>query len=320
MKALKVTGNKLELTDISRPLANGEVVVRVLKSGICSTDIEIVRGYASFEGVIGHEFVGVVEEAPASPLLVGKRVVGEINAGCGHCGLCRAGDPRHCPNRTVLGIKGRDGAHAQFLKLPAANLFEVPAEISDSEAVFVEPLAAAIGIREQINFTDKTRTAIIGDGKLGLLCALSLANEPGHLILVGKHQEKMRIAEVRGIETVDASDRGKLESGFDVVVEASGSGSGFAAALDLVRPRGEIVLKSTFQGKPTWEAWRVVVDEIAIRGSRCGRFGPALEMLASKKIDVSPLVSDEFALSKGVAAFSRAAEKGALKVLLNAAE
>lgn len=316
MKALKVSDNKLELADTAKPEVEGEALVRVLRSGICGTDLEIVHGYAGFEGIVGHEFVGVVEASPLSSEWVGKRVVGEINAGCGHCELCLARDPRHCPNRTVLGIKGRDGAHAEFLRLPAGNLLEVPAEVSDSEAVFTEPLAAAMGIREQITFYDKTRTAVIGDGKLGLLCVLSLSKEPGNFLLIGKHEEKMRVAEQRGVETVKAADAGKLGGQFDVVIEASGSETGFATALDLVRPRGEIVLKSTFQGKSTWEAWRVVVDEITIHGSRCGRLGPALDMLASKTIDVKPLITDEFRLSKGVEAFSRAAEKGVLKVLL----
>lgn len=316
MKALHVADRKLALREVPTPKANGEALVRVLRSGICNTDLEIVRGYADFEGIVGHEFVGFVERSNERPDLLGKRIVGEINAGCGKCSLCLAGDPRHCPMRTVLGIKGRDGAHAEFLKLPAPNLFEVPDSISDAEAVFTEPLAAALGITEQVGFTSDKRTAVIGDGKLGLLCALSLSMQPGWLMLIGKHKEKMEIAERQGIETLDVSSSRKLASQFDVVIEASGSESGFATALDIVKPRSEIVLKSTFQGRPRWEPWRVVVDEITIRGSRCGRFGPALEMLANKKIDVNSLISEEFTLDRGLQAFERAAQKGVLKVLL----
>jgi threonine dehydrogenase-like Zn-dependent dehydrogenase len=319
MKALKANDGQLELCEIPKPRLAREALVRVLRSGICNTDIEIVKGYAGFKGVIGHEFVGIVEEAPGSAL-VGKRVVGEINAGCGHCPLCMAGDPRHCPDRTVLGIKGRDGAHAEFLRLPAVNLLQVPDDVTDTEAVFVEPLAAAVGIAEGTTFDDETRIAVIGDGKLGLLCALSLSARSQSVVLIGKHKEKLKIAALQGLETVYTVNAGKMGRIFDVVVEASGSPSGFATALDLVRPRGEIVLKSTFQGRPTWEAWRVVVDEITVRGSRCGRFGPALAMLASRAIDVMPLVTDEFTLSKGVEAFRRAPEKGVLKVVLTMSE
>lgn len=296
--------------------SGGEALVRVTRSGICNTDLEIVRGYAGFEGTLGHEFVGVVESAAGSSAIVGKRVVGEINAGCGHCTRCRGGDARHCPDRTVLGIKGRDGAHAEFLSLPVGNLFEVPPEIPDEEAVFVEPLAAAAGIAEQVEIGPEARVAVIGDGKLGLLCAMALGLQSERVTLIGKHTSKLSIARRRGIGAVLADEAEKMRSGFDIVVEASGSESGFATAMELVRPRGKIVLKSTFQGRPTWEAWRVVVDEISIVGSRCGRFAPALELLASKKIRVSDLIEDEFVLRDGVKAFERAAEKGSLKVLL----
>jgi threonine dehydrogenase-like Zn-dependent dehydrogenase len=314
MKALRFEKDGLKLAEITKPIAENEALVRVVKSGICNTDLEIVRGYAGFFGTIGHEFVGVVAESKNAPELVGKRVVGEINAGCGVCERCKSGDSRHCPSRTVLGIIGRDGCHAEFLKLPAKNLSEVPAEVSDEEAVFVEPLAAAFGITEQVEISNNTKIAVIGDGKLGILCVLSLALKSGNVILIGKHKEKLAIAE--NVEGVLLKDVGKL-SKFDVVVEASGSESGFETALDLIKPRGKLVLKSTFSGKPTWEAWRVVVDEITIVGSRCGRFAPALELLKNEKIDVRNLISEEFSLNDGVKAMSRAAEKGVMKVLLN---
>lgn len=303
------------MEEVARPIAEGESLVRVTKSGICNTDIEIVKGYAGFEGTIGHEFVGVVEES-RDPALIGRRVVGEINAGCGICPLCRAGDPRHCPARTVLGIKGRDGAHAEFLRLPDVNLIPVPDAVSDEQAVFAEPLAAAYGITEQVDILPETRVAVIGDGKLGILCALSLGLVSNKVTLIGRHASKLAVAERQGIEGVMSADAAEMTSMFDVVVEASGSETGFATALDLVRPRGKVVLKSTFQGMPTWEAWRVVVDEITIVGSRCGRFEPAVELLAEGKIDVTPLISDDLPLGSGVAAMAEAQKKGVMKVLL----
>jgi threonine dehydrogenase-like Zn-dependent dehydrogenase len=316
MKALRVSDGQTAVADVARPERNGESLVRVLQSGICNTDLEIARGYAGFTGTIGHEFVGVVEESDNASL-VGKRVVGEINAGCGRCELCLAGDPRHCPNRTVLGIHGRDGAHAEFLKLPELNLIEVPANVSDTAAVFVEPLAAAFGIGEQVDFDKSIRTAVVGDGKLGILCARSVSLLTGGVTLIGKHQRKLDIAEKYGNVTgVFTADVAQTREQFDVVVEASGSESGFATALNLVRPRGKVVLKSTFHGQPTWDASKVVVDEITIVGSRCGRFATALELLSQKRIEVEDLVTDQFPLADGVKAMSRAAENGVLKVLL----
>lgn len=316
MKALRSKEGVLSVENVSLPERADEALVRVLASGICNTDLEIVRGYAGFSGTIGHEFVGVVERADDEPELVGKRVVSEINVGCGHCDLCRRGDARHCPERTVLGIVGRDGCHAEFLTLPVRNLIEVPSAIADDEAVFAEPLAAAFGITEQVEIAPDTRVAVIGDGKLGLLCAMALAEKTRDICVIGRHRNKLSIAEDVGIECVTADRAASLGRVFDVVVEASGSESGFASAVDLVKPRGKIVLKSTFHGTPTWPASRIVVDEITIVGSRCGRFHPALDLLAAKNIPVQRLVSDEFSLTDGVAAINRAGEKGVLKVLL----
>jgi threonine dehydrogenase-like Zn-dependent dehydrogenase len=317
MKALRFADNHLKLAEMPVPRAENETLVRVTKSGICNTDLEIVRGYAGFSGTIGHEFVGVVEESLEKPELVGERVVGEINAGCGACDLCAKGDSRHCPNRTVLGIHGRDGAHAEFLSLPAVNLLKVPENVLDEQAIFTEPLAAAYGITEQIEISPDTRVAVIGDGKLGLLCAMSLALKSENVILIGKHREKLSLAAKRNIETVLLSDAPKLNRQFDVAVEASGSETGFATALDLLKPRGKMVLKSTFQGKTNLEMWRVVVDEISIVGSRCGRFAPALELLQSGRIEVSDLISEEFPLARGVEAMQKAGEKGVMKVALS---
>ena len=317
MKALRFDAHQLTLANVPIPDDGNEALVLVTRSGICNTDLEIVRGYAGFQGTIGHEFVGVVEKADDAPHLVGKRVVGEINAGCGVCDNCVASDPRHCPTRTVLGIVGRDGAHAEYLQLPSYNLLEVPDRVSDEQAVFVEPLAAAYGITEQVDLTPETLVAVIGDGKLGLLCAMSLAIKSQNVTLVGKHRAKMVIAEKCGVEAIQLNDlTASMNGRFDVVVEASGSESGFATALDLVRPRGKIVLKSTFHGTPAWQASRVVVNEITIVGSRCGRFAPALDLLASGSINVEGLIAEEFPLADGVAAMERAAKNGVLKVFL----
>src|SRR5213593_1054172 len=242
MIALRYENQKLSLADLAKPTADGEAIVRVTLSGICNTDLEIARGYAGFEGTLGHEFVGVIEELPANVsearaaaiprrrdaltvgfLTRGQRVVGEINAGCGICDLCRSGDPRHCPSRTVLGIVGRDGAHAEFLKLPMVNLLPVPDEIPDEHAVFTEPLAAACGILERAEVSEDTGVGVIGDGKLGLLCTQVLATTGAGVTLIGKHQNKLRIAARRGIETITVEQAKSRTLKFDLVVEASGS-------------------------------------------------------------------------------------------------
>lgn len=317
MLALRYERDEMSVAEVSMRRDEREALVRVVLSGICNTDVEIARGYAGFQGTLGHEFVGVVESAPDDARhLIGRRVVGEINAGCGSCALCAAGDARHCPKRTVLGIHGRDGAHAEFLQLPAANLLIVPDEISDERAVFTEPLAAAIGIAERVSIEAETRIAVIGDGKLGLLCAQALALTGAKLLLIGKHAEKLRIAARRGIETVVVDDARRRVREFDVVVEASGAESGFALALDMLRPRGTLVLKSTFQGRTRIDAARVVVDEISVVGSRCGRFAPALQLLKKRSVDVESLISEQHALLDGVYAMRRATEKGIIKILL----
>jgi threonine dehydrogenase-like Zn-dependent dehydrogenase len=318
MKALRVEKKKLAVREVGKPDAGQEALVRVVLSGICNTDLEIARGYAGFKGTIGHECVGVVEEAPEGSM-VGQRVVGEINAGCGNCELCREGDPRHCRNRTVLGIVGRDGAHAEFLRLPVTNLLPVPDKVVDEHAVFAEPLAAACGIMERVAIKRSHRVAIIGDGKLGLLCAQTMALSGASTLLIGKHAEKLRIAERRGIETTTPKAAAKRKREFDVVVEASGSPSGFVGALELLRPRGTLVLKSTFQGPgkiDEIDQARLVVDEISIVGSRCGRFQPALDLLKKGAIDIDSLISEEYPLTRGVHAMERAGKKGVLKVLL----
>lgn len=316
MQALRYENGRLAVAEVPKPRRAEEAVVRVMFSGICNTDVEIVRGYAGFQGTIGHEFVGTVESAPSGSLAVGQRVVGEINAGCGHCPLCAGGDSRHCPNRTVLGIVGRDGAHAEFLQLPSVNLLPVPDEVPDHRAVFTEPLAAACGVMERATITKDRRVAVIGDGKLGLLCAQVLSLTGAPTLLVGKHAEKLNLAARRGIETATIDIVRKRKREFDVVVEASGAESGFTLALDLLRPRGVLVLKSTFHGATKMDTARIVVDEISVVGSRCGRFGPALDLLRKNAVDVENLISEEYALGDGLRAMQRATEKGVLKVLL----
>jgi threonine dehydrogenase-like Zn-dependent dehydrogenase len=334
MKALRVENQNLSLAEVPRPDLDGEALVRVTLSGICNTDLEIARGYAGFQGTLGHEFVGVIEdvsEARASaralihsnkPSLTvgllkhGQRVVGEINAGCGICDLCFAGDSRHCVARTVLGIVGRDGAHAEFLRLPLVNLLPVPDEVSDQRAVFTEPLAAACGILERTEINENTRVAVVGDGKLGLLCAQVLKTTGAPVTLVGKHRRKLEIAARRGIETIAVDQAEKRGRDFDVTVEASGSPSGFRLALDLLRPRGVLVLKSTFHGTTEIDAAPLVVNEISVIGSRCGRFGPALELLKANAVDVESLISEELPLADGVRAMECAAGAGILKILL----
>jgi threonine dehydrogenase-like Zn-dependent dehydrogenase len=314
MEALRFQEGKLKLDrDIPIPRLAGEALVRVTIAGICNTDLEIVKGYSGFSGTLGHEFVGVVEESPEQSQ-IGRRVVGEINAGCGACDLCRSGDPRHCPQRTVLGIVNRDGAFAEYLTLPPQNLVEVPRAIPDRAAVFVEPLAAACQILEQVEITPARRVIVLGDGKLGQLIARVLAGTGCRLTLVGKHPEKLKLAALAGIES--ALLESGVPSGADVVVEASGTPAGLKLALEMVRPRGSVVLKSTFHGTTDLDTSRVVVDEISIVGSRCGRFTRALELLSRGVGDLGALITGEFPLSMGIEAFRLASSPESLKVLL----
>jgi threonine dehydrogenase-like Zn-dependent dehydrogenase len=316
MRALRIENGTASVADVPAPVAAGEAIVRVTLSGVCNTDLEIARGYAGFRGTVGHEFVGIVEDDGGGGIPNGERVVGEINAGCGVCDRCRRGDARHCPTRTVLGIVGRDGAHAELLRLPAQNLLRVPAGVSDEDAVFVEPLAAACAVLERCPMSAASRVAVIGDGKLGLMCVMALAAHGVKALLVGKHESKLAIARARGIDTATVPEATERRRSFDVVVEASGAASGFDLALTLLEPQGTLVLKSTFHGATPIDAARVVVDEIGVIGSRCGRFAPALALLANGGVDVRSLISDVLPLDAGVEAMRIAAEPGVLKVLL----
>jgi alcohol dehydrogenase len=297
----------------------GEALVRIRLAGICNTDLEITRGYMGFRGVLGHEFVGVVEQAP-DPRWVGKRVVGEINCACGACPTCRAGRPTHCPNRTTVGIAGHDGVIAECAVLPVGNLHEVPEAVSDRQAVFVEPLAAALEITEQAHVRPTERVIVLGDGKLGLLVAQVLSLTGCDLLVLGRHERKLGILARLGIPTLQVHDELDLAAAgvgaADLVVECTGRPGGLAMARQLVRPRGRLVLKSTLHAESALNLTMVVVDEITLIGSRCGPFEPALRLLARRLVDVESLIDSEYPLSESVAAFRRAIIPGALKVLI----
>jgi alcohol dehydrogenase len=286
----------------------GESLVRVLRAGICNTDLEITRGYMGYRGVLGHEFVGIVEDGE----LKGARVVGEINAYDGTCPTCLRGDVTHCPNRTTLGIVNRDGALAEYLILPTRNLHRVPDAISNAQAVFTEPLAAACEIPDRVHVRPTDRVCVIGDGKLGLLCAQVLHLTGCDLLAVGRHADKLMILKRRGIPTT--TDPALIRGTFDVVVDCTGQASGFELARKLLRPRGALVLKSTFHGAQEMPFAPIVIDEISIIGSRCGPFAPALRLLEKNLVDVESMISAEYPLARGVEAFQAAAAPGMLKV------
>jgi threonine dehydrogenase-like Zn-dependent dehydrogenase len=314
VRALVFDGSVARVVDVREPEPlPGEAVVRVALAGVCNTDLEIVRGYMGFRGTLGHELVGVVEAHP-DPSWVGARVTAEINLACGACPLCARGLGRHCPTRTVLGILDKDGCFAEKVTLPAANLHRVPDGVPDGAAVFAEPLAAAFEIVEQVHVDPSARVLVLGDGKLGLLCALVLAEGCADVTLAGRHEAKLAHARARGVRATNVEALASQK--FDVVVEATGHAEGLALALSRVRPRGTIVLKSTFAGAPTVDTAKLVIDEIHLVGSRCGPFSPALRALATKRIDPTPLVSDTFSLADGVLALERARTPGVLKVLI----
>lgn len=317
MRALVIDrGLRLETNYPTPTPPPGEALIRVRRAGVCNTDLELMRGYMNFHGVPGHEFVGVVEAADGREDLIGRRVAGEINAACGACETCRANRPTHCPQRTTLGIDRRDGAFAEYLTLPFENVHPLPDAISDDAAVFVEPLAAACEITDQVRIRPTDRVALIGDGKLGLLGAQVLALTGCELIAVGRHADKLAILERRGISTTTEIDQLATAS-FDILVEATGTPDGFAAARRLVRPRGVIVLKSTYAGQAIpVNLTTLVVDEVTLIGSRCGPFEPAIRLLANKQIDVESLIHARYPLAEGVKAFEHAARKGALKVIV----
>lgn len=308
--------------------AADEALIRVMLAGICSTDLEIVKGYAGgFSGVLGHEFVGVIEAtgAPETADWIGRRVVGTINLGCRHCAVCLGEGPEHCPSRTTLGIHNKDGVFADAVTLPVVNLLAVPEGVADEEAVFTEPLAAALRIREQIRVRPTDRIAVVGPGRLGLLAAQVLALGAGDVTVLGRRPESLDLPALLGLKTGLVEEQS--DNSFDLVVEATGNDAGLAHSLRLVRPLGALVLKSTFHGRAHVDLTKLVVGEITVVGSRCGPFTPALRLLEENAraggslpigsgVQVRPLIDGEYSLRRGMAAFEHAARPGARKILL----
>lgn len=313
MQALWLENQKIDLRHVSRPANPGEALVKVRLAGICGTDLELTRGYYPYTGIPGHEFVGEVVESP-NPAWLGARVVGEINVVCGQCEQCRNGRPTHCENRSVLGIINRHGAFAEYLTLPLENLHRVPDSVSDQAAVFTEPLAAALEIQQQVQIKPTDRVLLVGAGRLGQLIAQTLALTGCDLRVVARHQYQRDLLAARGIRYIEESDVQPWR--WDVVVEATGSPSGFDLARRAVRPRGTFVLKSTYAGDLTLNLSSIVVDELNIIGSRCGPFEPALRLLEKRAVDPTVLIVAEYPLAQGMDAFQAAASPGMLKVLL----
>jgi 2-desacetyl-2-hydroxyethyl bacteriochlorophyllide A dehydrogenase len=314
VKALWLEDRTLSVRDdVPIPSLDGEALIRVRLSGICGTDLELVRGYYPFTGVIGHEFVGEVVESPDASW-VGQRVVGDINASCGTCEACTHCRPTHCDTRTVLGIVGRPGVHAQYTSLPLGNLHRVPDSVSDEAAVFVEPLAAALEILEQVPLRPSDRVLLVGAGRLGQLIAQVLVLTGAQVAVVARHAEQQALLASRGITVIAEKDVPPRT--WDVVVEATGSPAGFDIARSALRPRGTLVLKSTYRGELTLDMSSLVVDEITLVGSRCGPFAPALRLLERGTVDPAGLIAHRFDLAHGAEAMQVAGRSGVMKVLL----
>ena len=322
MKAI-VFDNELKLdNNYKKPVPNkGEALIRVKLAGICNTDYEITKGYMGYVGVLGHEFVGVVEEVNSDKQedlkWVGKRVVAEISWGCDdpNCEWCAKKNYRHCPNRHTIGIWKKDGCMAEYITLPTNILFEVPQNVSDEQAVFVEPLAAACEILEQLHIEPTAKVLVLGDGKLGLTTALTLNAHNLDVLLVGKHQNKLDIAAAQGVKTKLLNDF-TPEKKYDVVVEATGSASGFETSISLTKPRGVLVLKSTVASGKELNLAPIVIDEITVLGSRCGQFAPALRLLENHRIDFTPFISQTYNINDALEAFEANKSKENLKILI----
>lgn len=319
MRAL-VFNNKLELKqNFEKPTPKeNEALIKVKLVGICNTDYEITKGYMGYNGILGHEFVGVVEEINGEDKsLLGKRVVGEINLGCKNCDYCAKGLERHCPNRQTLGIFNKDGCFADYVTLPLSNLLEVNEKINDETAVFVEPLAAALEILEQLHIKPYEKVCVLGDGKLGLITALALNASNVDVTLVGKHKNKLDIAKEQNVKTMLLENLKQEDNkSFDVVVEATGRVSGFETSLSLVKPRGVLVLKSTIATGKELNLAPIVIDEITVLGSRCGQFAPALRLMEKNVIDFSKLVSAKLSFDDAVLGFEKNKENNTIKILL----
>jgi alcohol dehydrogenase len=317
MRALFLADGAVSIRSSPRPKRpEGFALIRLLVGGICNTDLELQRGYYGFRGVPGHEFVGEVVEAD-TPALVGKRVVGEINLACGRCEWCARGLGRHCPRRTVLGIVKHPGAFRDFLTLPEANLHVLPAGLPVERAVFTEPLAAACEILDQVKIPRGGEVAVLGDGKLGLLIAQVLQAHGARVHHFGRHREKLNISRSAGVTTEIARKHLPVAT-YEWTVDATGSSEGLKQASSMTRPRGTVIMKSTVHGLVSINTAPLIVNEITLVGSRCGRFEPALKLLRAGKVSVDNMISAEYPLGDAPAAFARAAEKGAMKVLLRA--
>jgi threonine dehydrogenase-like Zn-dependent dehydrogenase len=318
MLAVHLESGRVRLRKVPLPrVPEGFARIRLLAAGICSTDLELQRGYYGFSGTPGHEFVGEVTDA-ADKSWVGKRVVGEINLACGHCDWCKRGLGRHCPTRTVLGIVKHPGAFREFLTLPIRNLHRVSDSISTEEGVFVEPIAAACEILDQVKIPKGERVAVLGDGKLGLLVSQVLQANGSRVHLFGKHRDKMRLVKSSGV-TSEVIPKKLPRAAWPYVVDATGSAAGLAAAISMCIPRGTVIMKSTVHGLVAIDTAPAIVNEITLVGSRCGRFEAALPLLSSGKVNVGRMISDEFPLDRAPEAFTCAAKKGVLKVLLRPA-
>lgn len=314
MQAVWLENNQISMRDVPQPKKPNEALIKICKAGICSTDLELVKGYYPFTGILGHEFVGEVISASDSTW-VGSRVVGDINAVCGLCEACRNGRPTHCENRTVLGITNRDGIFAEYTTLPLENLHRVPDSVSDEMAVFTEPLAAALEIQEQIQIKPTDRVLIVGAGRLGQLIAQTLALTGCDLHVVARHSLQQNLLTARGIRITSEAEIQPHK--WDIVVEVTGSSAGFNLARKAIRPRGTLVMKSTYKGDVTVNFSSIVVDEINIIGSRCGPFEPALRLMEKREVDPTVLIADEYRLKDALQAFEKAAQPGVLKVLVN---
>jgi threonine dehydrogenase-like Zn-dependent dehydrogenase len=313
MEAVWLENNQIKLADVQQPNRPDEALIRIRKAGICSTDLELVKGYYPYTGILGHEFVGEVVNAPDTSW-IGQRVVGDINAVCGKCEACLNGRPTHCENRTALGIVNRDGVFAEYTSLPLENLHRVPDSVPDEMAVFTEPLAAALEIQQQIQIRPTDRVLLVGAGRLGQLIAQTLALTGCDLRVVARHSYQQEILSARNIGLI--TEENIQPRKWDIVVEATGSSDGFNLARRAIRPRGTMVLKSTYKGDMNVNFSSIVVDEINLIGSRCGPFEPALRLLEKREVDPRVLISDQYKLQDALKAFEKAAQPGVLKVLL----
>ncbi len=317
MKAVIFDETLKYVEDYEKPTPKqGEALIKVTYGGVCNTDKEITKGYMGYKGILGHEFTGVVEEInDEDKTLLGKRVVGEINLGCKNCEWCAKDLERHCPNRSTLGILAKDGCFAEYVTLPLSNLIEIPENVPDEQAVFVEPLAAGLEILEQMHIQPCQKVMVLGDGKLGLLTALALNACGLDVLIVGKHQNKLDIAKNQGVKTQLLSEFEQAPK-FDVVVEATGSITGFETSVNCVKPRGTLVLKSTIAASKELNLAPIVINEITILGSRCGRFEPAMRLIASGKIDFSQMISKIYPIEQAIKAFDANNAKDTIKILL----